>query len=87
MQKFGLKHLKNGIDYFFKERGRSHYMKQEKKKKKKEKKKKKKHSLITLPYASNATRIQQKFSRGFLAEHKTCPVIHARTQLKTSELH
>lgn len=41
MQKFGLKHLKNGIDYFFKERGRSHYMKQEKKKKKKEKKNKK----------------------------------------------
>lgn len=63
-------------------------MKQEKKKKKKEKKKKKKKlSLITLPYASNATRIQQKFSGGFLAEHKTCPVIHARTQLKTSELH
>jgi len=70
--------LKNESDYFFRQKGRS------RKKRKTKTQRNITTSLLTLLLTQS---MQQEFSRGFAAQLKICPVIHARPQLKTSELH
>lgn len=57
------------------------------KKKKKKKNKTQRNIAISLLTLLLTQSMQQEFSRGFTAQLKIRPVIHARTQLKTSELH